>query len=443
MKNFVFISFILFTTFLSCETLDGQVHYRFFYGKILTSDNQKPLANVNISFQGSKLGTVSENNGSFSFYIDTLPVIMVVSHLGYKTKKILLDGTSTSMTLYMDKEIRELKEIDIKANIIEAIFKCDHYELRDYEIDSGLVYLLVYHSRVSKEELICRNLEGDTIARSGILLFTPISLFKDCLGNLQIIGSDSVYQVSRIGKNIHLYHPESLTKFNDLLSNCVASTTQFLYFKKAISLGQGIIFYGINRISKEKRILSKVADEDKLKMLRLNFRDAGYLSTVLPGGRSVDQSMLLSGLSTSLFMDRDAFDEWNWVHKVVYRPIKSMVYRIGNFICVFDIPKKDVEFYDQDGNFSLKLKLNIDIIKDGEWSGDIYLDEAQSKVYTTFLRNSGPRLYRIDLNTGDLHKILTIKHPYPQKIKIYKDKIYYLYDVLGYPEDKTLYRQNL
>jgi hypothetical protein len=368
---------------------------------------------------------------------------MGVSHLGYKTKKILLDGTSESMTLYLEKEIRELKEVEIKANSIEPIFKCDHYTLRDYEIDSGLVYLLVYRSRASKEELICRNLEGDTIARSGILSFTPISLFKDCLGNLQVIGKDSVYQVFLKDNQILMTHPVSLGKFNEVLSNCVASTKQVLYFKTMIILGQGAIYYSINRISKEKKILSKVTNDYNLKMLRRNTGDVGFLAQTLPGGGSVDPSMMVSGSSVSLALDREAFDKWNWVHKVVYRPMKSALYKIGDYICIFDIPKKEVEFYDPDGNFSFKLRINIEVIKDGEWSENIYLDETQSKVYTTFSKSSGPALYRIDLNTGDLHKILNIRHPFPQKIKIYKDKLYYLYDVLGSPEDKTLYRQNL
>ena len=439
MKNL----FFLFTITLLCSHISGQVNYRFFYGKVLTSDNREPLSNVNISFLGSKLGTVSDKKGVFSFYIDTLPVIMVVSHLGYKTKKILLDGTPASMTLYMEKEIRELKEVEIKANSIEPIFRCDHYTLRDYEIDSGLVYLLVYKILASKEELICRTLEGDTVARSGILSFTPVSLFKDCLGNLQVLGNDSAYQVLHKDKQLLMTHPVSRAKFNEVLSNCVASTKQVLYFKTMISLGQGAIYYGINRISKEKKILAKVTNDYKLKMLRRNPDDVGFLAQILPGGGSVDPSMMVSGPSVSLAMDRDAFDKWNWVHKVVYRPMKSTLYKIGDYICIFDIPKKEVEFYDLEGNFSLKLRINIDVIKDGEWSENICLDETQSKIYTTFRKSTGVALYRIDLNTGDLHKILNIRHPFPQKIKIYKDKLYYLYDVLGSPEDKTLYRQNL
>ncbi len=445
MKLFPFFPLILLALFLSWKSTDGQVHYRFYYGKVFMSDSRGPLANVNISFEGSKLGSVTDQKGAFSFYIDTIPIFMIVRHLGFKTKRILLDGTSNSMTLYMDRDIRELKEVEIRANWIEPFFKDEHYTLRDYEIDSGFVYLLVYRNRVSKEELICRNLEGDTVARSGILFFTPTSLLKDCLGYLHVVGRDSVFQVYRKDKALQMIHAVGMAKFNDVLANCVASTNQVLFFKKMISLGQGVQYYGIDKVTKKKQELTQVVDEQKMKMLRRNPEDTWSLISSQP-----DYLAQLNNMEREAVMSRDEltlyrkeFNEWNFTHKVLYRPLKTALYKIGNFICIFDIPAKQLEFFDTEGNFSYKLKINIDLIKDGRWSGDIFLDENQSKVYTTFLKSTGTGIYRIDLNTGDLHKILTLMHPYPQKIRIYKDRVYYMYDVLGDPDNKTLYRQQL
>lgn len=438
-RKLLFMALIVSVFFLAPGKSFGQVHYRFFYGKISIAGTKTPISNVNISFEGSKLGSVTDQKGNFSFYIDTIPIFMIVSHLGYKSMRILLDGTSNSLTLYMETAVNELQEVEIVANKVEPFFKDEHYTLRDFEIDSGYVYMLVYRNRISKEELICKNLEGDTVARSGILSFAPSSLFKDCLGYLHVIGADSVFQVFREEKVLRMIHAAGRKKFNEVLINCVASTTQVLFFKKMIDFDQGVEYYGIDRISKEKKILSMVEDEDKLKMLRQNPHDYSMLWQTLPGGRSVNSS-LSSGV---LGNDRATFDEWNWVHKALYRPMKTALYKIRDFICIFDIPKKELEFYDNEGNFSYKLKINIDAISDGRWSGDIYLDEDQSKVYTTFLKSTGTGLYRIDMNTGELHRKVVLIHPYPQKLKIFKDKVYYMYDVLGDPDNKTLYRQSL
>ncbi len=432
-KSFLFFQLVLLTSLLSLKHADCQVHYRFYYGKVFISDSKDPLSNVNISFEGSKLGSVTDQKGAFSFYIDTIPIFMKVSHIGFKTKRLLLDGTSSSLTLYLDRDIKELKEVEIRANKIEPFFRDEHYTIRDYELDSGLVYLLVYRNRISKEELICRNLEGDTISRSGILTFTPTSLFMDCLGFLHVITKDSVFQVFRNDKTLRMIHAAGLEKFNEILSNCVASTDRVLFFQKVTSLGQGVEYYGIDRITLKKQMLTRVVDEGKMKMLRRNPED---LWTLMGGQTDSPPLETLGG-------SRDAFDNWNWVHKALYRPIKTALYRIGAFICIFNIPDKQLEFFDLEGNFSYKLKINIVKVNDGRWSGEIFLDENQSKVYTTFLKSTGTGLYRIDLNNGDLHKTLTLIHPYPQKIRIYKDRIYYMYDILGDPDNKTLYRQSL
>jgi len=444
-KLFPFLLFFLPAFFLSGETANGQIHYRFFYGKVLTSDSREPLANVNISFEGSKLGSVTDLNGAFSFYIDTIPILMKVSHLGFKTKRILLDGTSNSMTLYMDKEIRELKEVEIRANRIEPFFKDEHYTLRDYEIDSGFVYILVYRNRVSKEELICRNLSGDTVARSGILGLLPTSLLRDCLGYLHVAGTDSVFQVSREDHVLHMIQPVGLNRYNDVLTNCVASTDRILFFKKMFNLDQGIKYFGINRVTKKRYDLTQVVDEKKAKMLRRNPEDAWELIRDQP-----DYLAQLNNMEREEVMSRDElssyrkdFNEWSFTHKVLYRPVKSSLYIISNFICIFNIPAQNLEFYDLDGNFSYKLKINVGQVKDGRWSEDIILDENQAKVYTTFLKSTGTGLYRIDLNTGDLHKILTLIHPFPRKLRIYKDQVYYMYDIPGDPDNKILYRQSL
>jgi uncharacterized protein YhbP (UPF0306 family) len=432
LKPFLLLVVVLLALILSRNLAEGQIHYRFFYGNVFMSDSREPLANVNISFVGSKLGSITDQKGVFSFYIDTIPIFMIVSHMGFKTKRILLDGTSNSMTIYMETEIRELKEVEIRANKIEPFFKSEHFTLRDYEIDSGFIYLLVYRNRVSKEELICRNLEGDTVARSGILYFTPNSLLKDCIGYLHVVGTDSVYQVYRNDKVLLMIHTVEMTKFNDVLSNCVASTDQVLFFKKMFNFDQGVQYYGIDRISKRRHELTQVLDEKKARMLRRNPEDAWTLIRDQP-----------DYIPNDLPLFRKEFNTWNFTHKILYRPVKSALYIINKFICIFDIPAKQLEFYDTVGNFSYKLKINIEEIKDGRWSGDIFLDENQSKIYTTFLKSTGTGLYRIDLNTGDLHKILTLIHPYPQKIRIYKDQIYYMYDILGDPDNKTLYRESL
>ncbi len=402
----------------------AQRHYNFFYGKVLDRQRGSGISNVNFSFTGSKLGAISDKKGEFSFFIDTIPVTMTVSHVGYTTKKVLLDTTSYSLTLYLEPEIRELKEVEIKASVHETFFKDDQFSVKDYEIDSGRVYLLIYRFYFSKAEIVCKNENGDTLAISAQLPFVIKTLLKDCLGYLHVLSHDSVFQLYRKDSVVHLIHPESAEKLEKILTNCVASTEQTLYFKKHIELGTGLEFFGIDRRSKERHRLSTVRDEQKAKMLRRNPDDLYLMMTGIPD-------------------DRDLFVNWNWTHKILYRPIQSALYRIGSYICIFNIPDRQIEFYDMKGAYSYKLALRIDEKIEGRWSDEITVDELTQKAYTTFSRNGIFILYEIDLNTGALKKRLTFFHPYPEKIRIYNEYVYYLYDVPGKDDNKMLFRQKI
>ena len=401
----------------------AQQHYHFYYGKVIEQGTKTVLPNVNLSIARTNVGTVTDKHGEFSFYVDSIPASLVVSYVGFETKTILLDETSFSLTLYLARKASELREVEIKANVHEAFFKDEHYAVLDYEIDSSLVYLLIYKQRLSRAELICKNLTGDTVAGSVPFYFTPVRLFKDCLGILHVLSQDSGYQVFRRKMQLHLIHPVGLKKFDDVLKNCMASTPDVLYFQKITDHGLGVEYFGVNKKTLLKQTISQVRDEKKMKMLRRNTDDALMLGINKPPD------------------SKDDFITWNYVHKILYRPIKTSLYRIGSYICIFNTPDRQMEFYDNEGNFSYKLALNTDKVKDGRWTNDILVDDATERVYTTFLRNGTCSLYEIDLNSGNLKKRLSLFHGYPEKLQVYHDCVYYLYNVPGDPDNKMLYRQ--
>lgn len=403
----------------------GQDEYRFFYGRVLDSETKRGLEHVNLLVRGGRTGTVTGALGDFSFFTDSIPAMLVVSHLGYESKEMILDETSYSMVIYLTKKTSELPEVEIKANIKEAFFQDTQYAVMDYEIDSGLIYLLIYRIRLLNSELICKNLHGDTIARSAVMRFFPNKLFRDCMGYLHVLGSDSGFQIHRVGEKLNLIHPVALKKFDDVLKDCMLSTTETFYFRKVVHHGLGVEYFGVDRKTLKKNMMARVTDEQRLGMLNREEEDAGLLWKT----RHPDS--------------RDDFVRWNFVHKVLYRPIKTAIYKTGDYICIFNTPARQMEFYDMEGNFSYKLALMVDDVVDGRWTTDVLTDEVTSLVYTLFLRNGVSTLYRIDLNTGRLKKIISLVFPYPQKVRVYKGFVYYLYDIPGSPDNKMLYRERL
>lgn len=423
LKSTVGLLLVISISFLTAHVSDAQIRYHFYYGKVSDAITRLPIANANFKVEQSQVGTVSGKDGTFSFFIDTIPATLHVSFIGYKTKVIILDQTSFSLNLYLDPVVTALAEVEIKAKAFEPFYKDLKYAVLDYLPDSNLIYLLIFKQKLSDCELICKDQRGDTIATTGPLSFSAKKLNRDCLGYLHLLGVDSGFQVYRTGRQIRLIHPVKLKKFDDILKNCVASSPSVLYFKKESNKGLMVEYIGVNRKTLQRQKLSVVMDEKKLKMLRRNKEDQWYNNVYKPPD------------------SRDDFVSWNYANKILYRPVKTALFRIMGYTCIFNIPERSMEFYDDEGSFSYKLAILADVVKSGRWTQEILSDEITHQVYTSFINNGMVTIYKIDLNTGKLDKQISLDHSFPQKVIIHGGLLYYLYDIKGEADNKMLFRR--
>ena len=404
----------------------AQKQNRYFFGKVVDRVTRAPISSANITFTGTNLGSSTNRRGEFSFFIDTIPVYMTVSHLGYETQRIWLDNTSASITVMLKLQAQMLQEVEIKAvNEPELFFKDTQYSVLDYEVDSNHVYMLIYRFTRSEAELLCLSILGDTASCSGSLPFRPSELFHDCLGHIHVLSHDTAYQVFRDSSILRLIYPAEIERFRKTLSDCVASAADLLFFRKSNRNQLGVEFYTINRKTNERQHLANANDEKRLKMLRLN-----------PDDNAV---MMMSHIPDS----RDAFQEYAWVKKILYKPNTSTLHKIDDILCVFNTADYTLELYTLAGEFTSKLKMQVENTHDGRWTTEIYIDDADRKAYTSFLKNGRMTLYRIDLNNGDLKRIASTMHMFPQKIKVHNNFLFYLYDIPGEGDNKHMFRQKL
>ncbi|TSA29781.1 MAG: carboxypeptidase-like regulatory domain-containing protein [Bacteroidetes bacterium] len=407
-------------------TLTAQKQNFYFYGKVLDKETRQPLHSVNISFTGTTLGSATNSRGEFSFFIDTIPVYMTVSHLGYQTQRIWLDNSSPSITVLLKPEARLLQEVEIKAtNEPIAFFKDSQYSVLDYAVDSNRVYMLIYRFRRAESELLCLSLFGDTTSCSGALPFRPQGLFHDCLGYIHVLSNDSSYQIFRDSSVLRLVYPSDIERFRKTLSDCVASAGDLLFFRKVSRNQLGVEFYTINRKTSQRQHLTRADDEKKMKMLRRN---------------PDDNALLMMG---DIPDSREAFQQYSWIKNVLYKPNTSSLHKLEEMICVFNTADYTLELYTLNGDFAAKLKMQVQETNDGRWTTEIYVDEIDHKIYTSFLKNGTFTLYRIDLNNGDLKRIVTASHMYPQKVKVHHNFLFYVYDVPGTGDNKHMFRQKL
>ena len=133
-----------------------------------------------------------------------------------------------------------------------------------------------------------------------------------------------------------------------------------------------------------------------------------------------------------------------WLKKIVYKTNTSSLHRIDDLLGIFNTANYTLDLYTLNGWFISKLKLPVKDITEGRWTTEIYIDKIDYKAYTSFLTKGGNfTLYQVDLNTGELKRKLSAKQGYPQKVKVYKNFLFYLYDIPGEGDNKQLFRQKL
>lgn len=422
------ICFVAITMLLLMQAAPAEAQNRrmIFRGKVLDRETRAPIKGANITITGTRKGAVSADDGSFTFTIYYAPVYMNVSYVGYESQRIWIEETTPFITVLLSIAPTPLAEVEIRSKTEPVpFFKDNKYAVLDYEVDSGLVWMIIYRFRRINTELICKTISGDTIARTDPLRFKPSELFRDCLGNIHILTEDSAWQLYIEGDRLRLIYPVPLPRLKASLGPCVAASDSLLFLRKISPDGMIVNFSAIDRKSSKVRQLQMAADPEKLKMLR----DSPYDRYLLMLDTIPDD------FSTATYM--------HWLKKIIYPPNTSTLHKIGDLMCVFNTADYTLTLYTLQGDFTARLKMPVEKITDGKWTTEIYIDDVQNKAYTSFRKGGQFTLYRIDLNTGDLKRQFSATHNFPRKFRVHNNWVFYLYDIPGEGDNKHIFRQKL
>lgn len=419
-------TFIVF--FLCSITFNLVAQQIFITGKVQDRNTFNSVSNANISIAGTKDGCSTGLTGEFSIAPDTLPVYLIISHVGYETQRIWIEKSSVDvgLNILLNPSVKTLPEVEVTArHEPEIFFKDDQYTVLDYETENTLVYLLVFRFRLARAQLICLSDQGDTVATSGLLSFKPTRLFTDCLGYLHVLSEDSSYQVF-LNKDVILFpYKSGIRKFMSTMSGCVASNQEWLFFREESLDHLTVNFFRVNRTTKKRDYLATAADAEKKKILRDNPFDYYYLT--------MDT---LPATSAEII-------EYTWVNKILYKANTSVMKKIGDTLVVFNTTDGTMSFFNLEGKNLSMLKSTLISATGEKWTQEILFDEMNHHVYTTSLKNGKLKVFRIDMTSGKMIYQFTTGHVFPEKLRINNNYLYYMYHYPGSGENKHLFRQKL
>ena len=217
------------------------------------------MENVNISISNTAHGTSTDAKGYYELplFDCTKNVHLYYSCIGHQDTVVSLtpkqlQRDSINISFKMRKLDYNLQEVTVTST---HKLNGERYYFMDFEaFDSTICILSAYPNKKQFCLIMAdEDLRGfDTIAIPGHI--TPELVMRDCMGNCQLIATDSVYEIDLTAEPHHIIATERFFFFRTM-SDCLFATNEHIYFKEKEMQGYYTLFYRIDRETKKPQQL--------------------------------------------------------------------------------------------------------------------------------------------------------------------------------------------
>lgn len=392
-------------------------------GKITDSFTRQVLDNLNISVEGTHMGSVSNQFGIYSFRIpwkkeEEGSLVIVYSHVGYATQKITVQmDRSQRINISMDLQQMELNEVVI-SDEPEVIFGNFKYQLFDYELMDDFIVLIGYEKRLSKSTLLLLD-QDQKLLSSHRIPGKPIKLHRDCTGELYVTTEYYYFRIGFEDNSLFLSVAEQ-ELYNRLVNACVEQNGADFYFEYYLDQLYSKNFYRTDTSGHPPVLIRGLSDRASIRQLRDEqaFFKAGYYRT----GRGME-------------FERD------FAQRIFFQPPYIPLFVEQDTVLVFNHLDGYIEKLDRSGNLYATQK--IDYHEDRRWNRKVFHDKIKGGFYTATRKNGFLYVNRINLQTGALETVKKTHYRYIEKITVQNGFLYFLYRPTGSLQKKYLYREPL
>ena len=360
------------------------------------------VENVNISVLNTHHGTVTNAKGQYALMLPERNnrINLHYSCIGYQDTVVgitpkQLERDSINISFKMRKQEYALNEVSILAD--RPHFEGDRNIIMDFEVYEGIVCML--QGNGNKYRLLLADVDikvFDTVPIPKRI--KPTRLLKDCMGNCQLMASDSVYQIDLNDKTKPFIATERY-RYNTVMGDCLFLTDHHLYLRKTIMQGFSSMFYRIDVATKEKQPLFVDDGSDEYQDF---FNEMKFAAANMP-------------------KHGPSLEDWErFVRTVWFRDSSAHLALAGRKLVYFDNDNGMIRQYDQ--NLKELKSCAIDYPQKSNWKPQILQDPAKNKFYTFI----GYWLNEIDINTGETTPKAKVDVDIYSKVALWNRHLYIL-----------------
>ncbi len=455
----VLLFVLLFSNAVSSLAQDGGIK-----GGIYDELTRKPVAEANIRIYGTSRGTSTGNDGTFSLAIDSLPVTLVISCVGYENSFFdILEEPGKPVRFYLKPVTYNLREVEITPSDHRFIFSDRDYSVLDYELAGDRLFLLVFRNLRRESEMVVLSLSGDTLATTTLPETPPLKLYRDFLSNIHYYcASGTTYQCHADTENetIDFLFPVPFDSLEKYVRPFLFRIGDRIYFQQKIYNNFGTrIGYGSQ--DSGKVYLKNFINTRKINELRddrsfyFQWSNAYELirAESLPKPKkqefpeSPEFDFSKSQAEEARYGTFEAAAHWFEYYNMLYPFL-----RINDDTLVFiDFSNDAMELLDRDGRVLTKNPISFHRSEGSNstsgsgwrWGGLMLQEDSTGALYTLYERRGMVKLCRVDFRTGKTGAETVIPYPFAEKFRICDNMAYYLCKPAGAGENRRLIRSRL
>lgn len=266
--------YILLLCLAVASTLAAQTSYTV-TGKVTDAATGSPLPFAAVMLKGTFISTESNAAGEFTIALTDKSHTLIVFQYGYTTKEQMVSAAEQKdLLISLQAKAYNLTEIVVRDRRTDTLQANNHTEFLAFEFyDNFLVALVDKGRRYNLVQLLD---ESGSVIREHKAPEGVNALFKDCLGNVQLLSKDSSYQFYYNYETIEFLPPYSLDVFARTLKPCQCISGDNYYFKEVTYKNLKNAYYLINRYDLQKRSLfTRIENTDAINAFNTDY-DLNY-----------------------------------------------------------------------------------------------------------------------------------------------------------------------
>ena len=400
-----------------------------------------PIENVHIEHLKTKV--ISDKNGKA--LISTFPKRQIrISHISYRDTSFVLKSTSPNHILIeLESKINILPEVRIDTKPVR-LFAPAETHVFDFEFwnDSLLVMTYKKEKLFRKENEQCKALyigcKLILISPSGSIIDSlPLpdliqGFYKDPLGQIFILGESRIVLVD-FKKGSLLLSEIDKDEFDIYIKPLSGATSTHYFFDDYEWDYPEFSYYRLNKANEKRQRIRTIKDAFTMELFRAEFK---YLS-------NPDKLKALK-LEARTGIDKEIYGAYmsGFVHHPYYRELYAPLFSYDEGILIFDHHSNYLFFHNCEGVPIDSAKINYPNSR-LKFDNEVIANQSSDKFYAVFRKSGIKSLREINPQTGLTGTLIDLYYPYPEHIRISKDKIFYIYRRTGSENTKHLFMEEL